>query len=205
MTKEKHELDETVEDILQHYGIKGMSWGVRRTDAQIAAANNEGGGGGGGEEEEEVDESLLEEFGDKVGDMFDAFGKKLDSVGDAVKKKGMSILVGIFGKAGDGKLKKATPSNSKSAKKLKEAMIKYNKAGPTEQRLMRKGYTVSSASTKLKSINSSSLPTKSAFQKKHDSGKAAFKEASIKKAAAQNRNRQNKIKIKVKDGFKPKL
>lgn len=29
---------ETLDDVLAHYGIKGMKWGVHRTDAQIAAA-----------------------------------------------------------------------------------------------------------------------------------------------------------------------
>lgn len=30
---------ETVEDVLEHYGVKGMRWGVRRTQAQIDAAS----------------------------------------------------------------------------------------------------------------------------------------------------------------------
>jgi hypothetical protein len=30
---------ETVEDVLEHYGVKGMRWGVRRTQAQLDAAS----------------------------------------------------------------------------------------------------------------------------------------------------------------------
>lgn len=31
-------LNEDLDDILEHYGIKGMKWGVRRSDAQLARA-----------------------------------------------------------------------------------------------------------------------------------------------------------------------
>jgi hypothetical protein len=32
---------ESLDDILEHYGIKGMRWGVRRTEAQLARARGE--------------------------------------------------------------------------------------------------------------------------------------------------------------------
>jgi hypothetical protein len=35
------ETTESLDDILEHYGIKGMRWGVRRTDAQLARARGE--------------------------------------------------------------------------------------------------------------------------------------------------------------------
>lgn len=31
---------ETLEEVLEHYGILGMRWGVRRSDKEIARANN---------------------------------------------------------------------------------------------------------------------------------------------------------------------
>lgn len=30
--------EQTLDDVLEHYGIKGMRWGVRRTDEQLARA-----------------------------------------------------------------------------------------------------------------------------------------------------------------------
>lgn len=136
MTNEKHELDEAVEDILQHFGIKGMKWGVRRSDEQIANAEG-GGGGGGGEEEEEEDESLLEEMSDQLGEVFDALGKKLDGIGKDVKSKGMSMLTSLFGKGGDGIFRKAKPDNSKAARDLKRKMQRYEKATPEFKKKMR--------------------------------------------------------------------
>jgi hypothetical protein len=85
----KHELD----DVLKHYGIKGMKWGVKRSDEEIAAANAEGGAGGGGEPEED------EDFLDKVDDVLDAFGEKMSDIGESLKKKGSDLLKSIFGEA----------------------------------------------------------------------------------------------------------
>lgn len=159
----KHMLDGEVEEILQHYGIKGMKWGVRRTDQQLAEA--EGGGGGGGDEEEE-DESLLDEISDTVSDVFDAVGEKLEDVGDTIKKKGKSLLVNIFGKGGDGKWKKAKPSDSKYAKDLKKEMVKYNKASPAEKRLMKKGYKVDTTTSIQKKPNKVTAADKAKAQRK---------------------------------------
>lgn len=92
----KHKLDTEVEDLLQHFGVKGMKWGVKRSEEELAGAEGgEGGGGGGGEEEEEdeeEDESLLDELKDGLENLEDtlkgAMGKTLGSISDAIKKEG---------------------------------------------------------------------------------------------------------------------
>lgn len=106
----KHKLDKEVEDVLQHFGIKGMKWETRRDDSEIAD-----GDGGGGDEEE---------LAEKMDNVFDSLGKKLDDIGDTIKKKGFNILAGIFGKS-KAKYSKAKP-NSKSSKMFREVFKKRN-------------------------------------------------------------------------------
>lgn len=145
-----HKLDSIVEDTLKHYGISGMKWGVKRTEEQIAAAENAGGGGGG-----EVDESLLEELGDKVKDAFEALEKKLGSVSDSVKKKGKLILTSIFGKS-ETKYSKAKP-DSKTTQKFRKAMKEYSNASPSQRSALKNGYTIRAESSISKPGNSSSF------------------------------------------------
>jgi hypothetical protein len=89
---EQHELD----DVLQHYGVKGMKWGVRRSDAELELAEAEGVGGGGLIEEEEDEEGLFDKL---FGDMFNMFDKSLSDLGDSFKDAGMKALQSIFGKS----------------------------------------------------------------------------------------------------------
>ena len=53
---------------LKHYGVKGMRWGVRRSEEELADAGGEGEGAGGGGFEEELEEVLdgFQEFAENV-------------------------------------------------------------------------------------------------------------------------------------------
>lgn len=66
-------------DFLEQYGVKGMRWGVRRTDAQLGRAakkeSDDGGGGKGGESG--GSESRKAASGKKVSDLSDSELKKL--------------------------------------------------------------------------------------------------------------------------------
>lgn len=121
----KHKLDGEVEDILQHYGIKGMKWDVIRSDAQIVAATNDESAGGG-----EQDESLLNKIGDTIDETMSDIKTKMSDISDSLKKKGMSVLVGIFGKSEV----KYTPakSNEKRTQALRDVFKKIEKKNRTK-------------------------------------------------------------------------
>lgn len=123
----KHKLDQEVEDILQHFGIKGMKWGVKRTDEQIAADEGAGGGGGG---EGEPDESLIEET-------LEAMSEKLKDISDSLKKKGKALMDKIFGgdmKPMKGKDKENFMKGFKKGIEASNAADKKNKLSPSERR-----------------------------------------------------------------------
>lgn len=110
----KHKLDVRVEEILQHHGVKGMKWGVRKTTNKTSSVENEGSGGGG------VDDETI----DDLEDVINTIRKKLGDVSDAVKKKGKSILASIFGESKPA-YKIAKP-NEKLTQQFREAMKKSN-------------------------------------------------------------------------------
>lgn len=111
----RHKLDEEVEDILTHYGVKGMRWGVQRDPIEIQGGE---GGGGGGEGEDPLEkledagdevlgnESIIEEFGDvmdvffggkgnlkkEVAQFKDAVKDKVEDIGPSIKKRGKRML-----------------------------------------------------------------------------------------------------------------
>lgn len=145
----RHKLDDATEEILQHYGIKGMKWDVIRTDEQIAAANgkSQSEAAGGGEGIEDV-EGFLDEFGDTVGKVVDVIGETLGDVGDSVKKNGMKLLTSIFGKS-KVKIGKATP-NKKNTELIKKGMKEYDRANPTQKKLLKKGYRSSTVTSTVK-------------------------------------------------------
>lgn len=132
----KHKLEQEVEDILQHFGIKGMKWGVRRTEEQIAADESAGGGGGEGEE----DESLFEEMSDAIKDALESLDKKLDSISDSIKKKGYNVLKSIFGETKRGQYTKAE-SNKDLTKQYRKLFKQYEQSTPAQRELAKKGIT----------------------------------------------------------------
>lgn len=201
----KHKLDSEVEDVLKHYGISGMKWGVRRTEEQIAAAEDGAAGGGGGEE----DESFLEEMGDKLEDAFNAIEKKLGDVSDSIKKKGKSILQSIFGKS-ETKYSKAK-SDAKTTKRFKEAMKSYEKASPAQRKALKGGYNIRAESstssggstTKFKTKSGTSYSGKAVSDKEYKSlmkklEKQGMKKQTIKKGKTV-KNKDGSISKKIGD------
>lgn len=146
-----HKVDKEIEDVLQHYGVKGMKWKVRKAANESASEENGAGGGGDGEE---VDESLLEEMKDKLEDTVNALEKKLGKISDKLKKKGKNLLLSIFGKS-ETKLSKAKP-DAKTTKRFKEAMKNYEKASPAQRRALKGGYNIKAEGTNLGSKSSGS-------------------------------------------------
>jgi len=153
---ERHKLDDKLDEVLQHYGVKGMRWDVIRTPEQIAAANGQSTsqqpGGAGGESSSDDDDSFLENATESFGKAIKALDKKLDSIGDSVKKKGMSLLKGLFGKS---KVTIKEVRDSKSAGKMKrnekmeKAMKKYMKSSKAEQSRLKRGIRGSAVVTKV--------------------------------------------------------
>lgn len=113
-----HELDKQVEDILQHYGIKGMKWKVRRTPEEIKEDAEAGVNAVGEALEDAGDEvfgndSILEELGDVIdvalggkgnmkkefAQLTDAVKDKLEDIPKEVKERGDRILTKLFGKS----------------------------------------------------------------------------------------------------------
>ena len=113
-----HKLDKEVEDILQHYGIRGMKWNVRRDPEEIKKDLENGVNAAGEALEDAGDEvlgndSITEELGDVLDIVFggkgnlkketaqlqDAVKDKLEDVGKDIKERGNRILTRMFGKA----------------------------------------------------------------------------------------------------------
>ena len=74
---------------LKHYGVKGMRWGVRRSEEELAEADGEGAGGGAMEEDEE---SLLEEMKEKMEELIDGMKDGILSSLDGVKNIGKDLM-----------------------------------------------------------------------------------------------------------------
>ena len=113
-----HKLDKEVRDILQHYGIKGMKWNIRRDPEEIQADLEAGVNAAGEVLEDAGDEvmgndSITKELGDVIDVFFggkgnleketrqlkDAVKDKLEDVGKDIKKRGERMLTRMFGKA----------------------------------------------------------------------------------------------------------
>ncbi len=113
-----HKLDEKVEEILQHYGIKGMKWNIRRSEEEIKE-DIQNGVNAAGEALEDVGDDIAgnDSIGEELGDVIDvAFGgkgdigkeaselkdaikDKLEDIGNEIKERGTRILTNLFGKA----------------------------------------------------------------------------------------------------------
>jgi len=170
-----HKLDEQVEDVLKHFGIKGMKWDIRRTPEQIAADGKDGSGGGASDVDEESDE----DFGDKMDEMIDALQSKMGDIKDSIKKKGMKFLTGIFGKS-ETKYKLAKP-NSKHSKVMGKAM------------------------KEAKAKNKNREFAEDFLKKRNEKGKRilAKRDAAITKSLeSQGYVKQKKVKTNIKDKYK---
>lgn len=113
-----HKLDKQVEEVLQHYGIKGMKWNIRRDPEEIQADIQNGVNAAGEALEDAGDEvmgndSITEELGDVLDVFFggkgnleketrqltDAVKDKLEDVSKDIKKRGERMLTRLFGKS----------------------------------------------------------------------------------------------------------
>lgn len=134
-------------DELEHFGLKGMKWGVRRfqnKDGSLTEAGKQryantgnldsGGGGGGGapEEEDEETKKAIEEAAKKEGMTVDEYRKKFADKVAALKEKARDVAKEVadtvYNEAG-GKYKKAAAENNAAANRaLREAAAKDMKA-----------------------------------------------------------------------------
>lgn len=131
----KHKLDEEVEDILQHYGIKGMKWGVKRSDDKDSSSVDSAAGGGGIEDED--DENVSDEERDKLGDVLKSLNVKLGKMNDSMKEKGKALMAKLLGK-GKPTYRVAKP-DARRTQLLREAMKTSNRqSNPHIQKLKKK-------------------------------------------------------------------
>ena len=111
---------------LKHYGVKGMRWGVRRSEEELADAD-----AGGGGFEEELEEALdgLQEFAENVID--EVSDIKLDVLKNFkdISKKGQKLLDKLFPK----------PSKPMDYREIKKALPhdKYGKNPRAQKELQR--------------------------------------------------------------------
>lgn len=109
-----HKLD----DVLKHYGVRGMKWGTRRDPEQIKEDLQNGVNAAGEALEDAGDEvlgndSIMEELGDVIDVFFggkgnmeketrqlnDAIKDKVEDVSKDLKKRGERMLKNIFGES----------------------------------------------------------------------------------------------------------
>lgn len=125
----KHVLDDKVEEILQHYGIKGMKWKVTKGKSEESTSNGpEGGGGSSGEETEDQKKKrldakkMMDALNKNISKKKDVLGKPLNGVTSSIKKKGEKLIQSIFGK-GKPKFSKAKP-DKKLTKEFRDILKK---------------------------------------------------------------------------------
>jgi hypothetical protein len=113
-----NEIDKKLDDVLQHYGVKGMKWGVKRSPEELKSDIQDGVAAAGDALEDAGDEvmgndSVGEELVDVLDVLFggkgdlkketrqlaDAVKDKLEDVGAEIKKRGKVMLTRIFGEA----------------------------------------------------------------------------------------------------------
>lgn len=200
----KHKLDEEVEDILQHYGIKGMKWGVMRTDAEIAgAADGEGAGGGGGEFEPE-EESMFEE----MGEMFDeAMDSTMDMFGDFAEK-GKGLFGKLFSSSNSKGIKEAN-RNFKMERNLRREMVKqkdginkskdFPKSPGFKDRMMAsiRSTITTRRDTGLRRNTQMETALKTEYRRQETKKKQGFKPKPIPKAPTRLERIKNKVDSKV--------
>lgn len=130
----KHKLDQEVEDILQHYGVKGMKWKVTKSKESAGSDEEDSAGGGGGD-----DDNVFEELSDKLKKGIKAMDKKMNSISKSMKKKGYKILEGIFGKSKTKYSPAKLKIDKQSTATFRKAFKQYQKASPTSRKMMREG------------------------------------------------------------------
>ena len=71
---------------LKHYGVKGMKWGVRRSEEELSEGSESSGGG-----LIEETEGIIDEFSNFIEDKIEEFKDVKKSVFDGFKKKGEEL------------------------------------------------------------------------------------------------------------------
>jgi hypothetical protein len=112
-------INEKLNDLLQHHGIKGMKWDVHRTAEEIQTDVQNGVDAVGDTLDDTVakvsgKDMVKKELGDVISDIFNgkgnllkkdtgelkkAVGHKLHDISENVKKRGNELLLNLFGPA----------------------------------------------------------------------------------------------------------
>lgn len=126
-------------DNLKHYGVKGMKWGVQRSEEELEAARSAIADNDAVHASGQFFEDLAEKAGlkeeDHIEDFIENVGRELRNLNREIKKKGKEIykelmkgtekvLVGIFGKADPPVSRSTLLVNTTRSPKIDDAAIK---------------------------------------------------------------------------------
>lgn len=193
-------------DELEHFGLKGMKWGVRRfqnKDGSLTEAgkqryantgNLDSGGGGGGapEEEDEETKKAIEEAAKKAGMTVDEYRKKFADKVAALKEKARDTALDARYAAEDA----ADAVTGKTSKRIAESSAKSAKENEEKAKAARKEGRDEDAA-KYEEWAKQSREISEYRQKKYDDSLAGRFEATSRKIGAKAQEAKDKLKSRA--------